>query len=82
MSGLFSVVFLQILFKYGGTAFEVHSCGRAIYEPFLFSEDVKNPKFLGEADDSLNVCCRGGFFHSMVTRVHIPRQLPLKQKRG
>ena len=48
----------------------------------LFSEDVKNLKFIGEADDSLKVCCPGGFFHSMITRVHIPRQLPLKQRGG
>jgi hypothetical protein len=32
MSGLSNVLFLQILFKYGGIAFEVHSCRRASYE--------------------------------------------------
>jgi hypothetical protein len=54
VSGLFSVVFLQILFKYGGTAFELHSRRRASNEPF-FSEDVKNLKFIGEVNDSLKI---------------------------
>ena len=47
--------FLHILFKYGGTDFELHSCRRASYEPLSFSEDVKSMKFIGEADDSLKV---------------------------
>jgi hypothetical protein len=52
---------LQILFKYGDTAFELHSCRRASYEPF-FPEDVKNLKFIRETNDLQKV---GGFlsFH-------------------
>jgi len=42
MSGVFSVVFLHILFKYDGTALELHSCRGASYEPLLFSEDIKS----------------------------------------
>jgi hypothetical protein len=43
VSGLFSVVFLQILFKYGGTTFEVHSGRTVSYEPlFVFIRRQKS----------------------------------------
>jgi hypothetical protein len=40
MSVLSNVLFLQILFKYGGIAFEVHSCRRVSYESLFFLVNV------------------------------------------
>jgi hypothetical protein len=62
VSGVVSVVFfLQVFFKDGGTALEMHHCGTLSCELFLWSVDVKRSE-VGDAQQAERFVIQGSSF--------------------